>query len=272
MAEGQQRDGNRIGLDLLAIAPFVLACASVLVAASAVATLRPAVRFDAAVVVSWAGVLVGVVYLACAAKRGTVRGRARAVKGLTLSVAFGLLGLVGHSLAWKFQGLVHWESCVANVKATSRALQMYAADYDGVLPPAERWCEATSPYRSREADLVCPAGLNLKCGYAYNSHVAGADADLVAAADNGNVVCLCESDRGWEAAGGPELLPDRPRHDGLDTYGFVDGHVKRLGRGSHPARRGEARVWLKRPKDAGVIWTPSVAPGRADGKAAEQPR
>jgi hypothetical protein len=68
-------------------------------------------------------------------------------------------------------------------------------------------------------------------------------------------VVVFESDAGKNAAGGPELLPDEPRHLGGDKYGFADGSARWLKR--KPAggnRRGE-RAWLKEPEEP-VRWKP----------------
>ncbi len=46
-----------------------------------------------------------------------------------------------------------------------------------------------------------------------------------------DTVLIFESDGGWNAAGGEELLPRVPRHYGFDVYGFVNGRVSMVRRG-----------------------------------------
>ena len=131
--------------------------------------------------------------------------------------------------------------CLANTKNLSLAAQMYAADY-GVFPPAEDWADATEDYFSNETILICPDTMRvrdlkkpgdtlveLKAGrrpgsYAYNASLSSLPVDGVA--QPRLVVSIFESDAGWNAAGGPELLPKEPRHGGGDNYGFADGGAR----------------------------------------------
>ena len=53
--------------------------------------------------------------------------------------------------------------------------------------------------------------------------------------------------------GGPELLPEVPRHLGGDLYGFADGHVQWL-----PRRKNPDGTWAKEPEADWVIWEPMV--------------
>jgi len=52
-------------------------------------------------------------------------------------------------------------------------------------------------------------------------------------------------------AGGPELLPDEPRHMGGDNYGFADGTVKWLARKKLPDG-----TRAKAPDADWLIWEP----------------
>ena len=53
---------------------------------------------------------------------------------------------------------------------------------------------------------------------------------------------------GPRAHGGPELLPDEPRHYGGDNYGFADGHTVWL-----PRKKSPDGTWAKEP-EAEVRW------------------
>jgi hypothetical protein len=131
--------------------------------------------------------------------------------------------------------------CLANTKNLSLAAQMYAADY-GVFPPAEDWAEATEDYMGNELVPVCPDTMRVRDlknpeatpvevkggrrpgSYAYNANLSGVPTDAVLHPDL--VVSIFESDAGWNAAGGPELLPKEPRHSKGDNYGFADGGAR----------------------------------------------
>jgi hypothetical protein len=173
----QPRGGRRIGAVLLAAAPLALAVVALLALPSALFTGRLVASIDAAGLIAGAGVLIGAVHLAYAARRRLPGDRAYSVLGVLVSASILVMALMGHFPAWKVQTTWRWQGCQANVKATSRALQMYAADYDGALPPSGHWCDATSQYRSRGQDLVCPEAPDLQCGDALNSRLAGASGD-----------------------------------------------------------------------------------------------
>ena len=118
--------------------------------------------------------------------------------------------------------------CLPNVKNLSLAVQMYLADHDGVFPPAAQWSDTLLEYVKNEDEYRCPQAGELRCAYAHNAALSMAMYDAVAHATE--TVVIFESDQGWNAAGGRELLPDEPRHSGGDNYGFADGHAKWVGR------------------------------------------
>lgn len=65
-------------------------------------------------------------------------------------------------------------------------------------------------------------------------------------------VLVFESGSAVALAGGPELLPDEPRHFGGDNYGFADGSARWIRR-----KRLPDGTWAKAP-DADVIWEVGV--------------
>ncbi|MCJ7822527.1 MAG: hypothetical protein MUQ26_05530 [Armatimonadetes bacterium] len=121
--------------------------------------------------------------------------------------------------------------CQGNLEILTSALGMYLDEYDNRFPLANTWCDGLYPYIQRRVTpwgpedmdaeirgmLVCPAVPDLVCGYAFNAALSGAAYDAIEEPAEDTVV-LFESDRGWNAAGGPELLPDEPRHLGGDNY------------------------------------------------------
>ena len=70
----------------------------------------------------------------------------------------------------------------------------------------------------------CPAADSTsRCDYAFNSKLGGMDVSKV----NPQTVMIFESDGGWNANGGSELLPAKARHlRKFYVVAFVDGHVE----------------------------------------------
>jgi prepilin-type processing-associated H-X9-DG protein len=116
-------------------------------------------------------------------------------------------------------------TCLSNVKSLAMAMQMYADDNGSSYPPAGDWCGKVRQYVRNDKIFVCPSASNIPCGYAF----PGTKSE-VQESDPANQVTIFESDRGWNAAGGPELLTDVPRHLGGDNVGFADGHAAWLAR------------------------------------------
>jgi len=116
----------------------------------------------------------------------------------------------------------HKAICRAYVSHLSCALRMYVHDYDECFPPTTNWCDVFDPYVDNREVFVCPAASDLPCGYAFNASLTGAS--LADVYDPSQTVAIFESDRGWNAAGGQDLLPYEPRHLGGYNFGYVDGH------------------------------------------------
>ena len=142
--------------------------------------------------------------------------------------------------------------CLSNVKNIALAFQMYATDNDDWFPPAAGWCDSIREYVKNDMVYHCPSDSNPDCAFAFNAALDRASlADIPNPAE---IVVVFESDRGWNAAGGPELLPAEPRHEGGDHYGFADGGagwVKRRGLGRDDV--GDL-VWTKEPGSDEVRW------------------
>lgn len=91
-------------------------------------------------------------------------------------------------------------------------------------------------------DFTCPEAPKQKCAYAYNRVLSGVKQGVIP--DPGSMVGKFESDLGWNGSGGPKDLPTRPRHQGGDVFGFMDGHAKWLPRDQESALiRKSALVW-----------------------------
>jgi len=113
--------------------------------------------------------------------------------------------------------------CLSNVVNLSMVFEMYLADNGDRFPPTTNWREVKEAYLYAPEVFVCPAAPYLPCGYAFNASLVGlSSADIH---DPVRTVVIFESDRGWNAAGGPELLPEEPRHAGGHNFGYLDGHA-----------------------------------------------
>jgi hypothetical protein len=168
-----------------------------------------------------ASIAVGVIALA-SAPTGPHRRRtiAMAVAGITISILllgpWGILSGPPSQAGMKIQ-------CLSNVKNLAGAMQVYLADNDNAFPRASDWRDAVDEYQPRGDEMACPMADSARGSYAYNAALSGAMYDSLS--DAASTVAIFESDKGWNAAGGQELLTDVPRHLGGDNLGFADGHA-----------------------------------------------
>jgi hypothetical protein len=95
------------------------------------------------------------------------------------------------------------------------------------FPPAATWCDAIKTFAGNEKVFKCAAAnAASRCDYAFNAKLDGLDESKV----DPQTVEIFESDAGWNASGGPELMVANARHGrGTRTVflvAFVDGHVE----------------------------------------------
>jgi hypothetical protein len=148
----------------------------------------------------------------------------------------------------------HKITCLAHAKDLTTAVRSYVEDHHGIYPPADYWSDALKSYVDADT-FLCPHSTNKRCGFALNTALGGRRAADVAA-DPARLVLFLESDAGWNAHGGPELLSAEPRHMGGDNLGFPDGHVKWVGR----LRQGAPSPprWQRAYAPDTVIWDANV--------------
>lgn len=117
-------------------------------------------------------------------------------------------------------------ACVNNMKQLSIAVFMYSGANGNQFPPAATWCDAIMTYTGGSTKIYqCPAGDGSKrCDYAFNAKLDGMS--LIKAKPN--TVLFFETDGGWNASGGPELMLKQPRHRNVLVVAFVDGHVEQV--------------------------------------------
>ena len=183
---------------------------------------------------------------------GELTGKQRAVQGMALST----LGIVLASFYF-FLLLPAWHSlgCYLNLEGMPLVFHMYAGDY-GALPPADSWCDSLSEYVHSEEYFVCPARPDLQSGYAMNRALGSMRLEDIQTALHLTVLVF-ESDAGWNANGGPELLPSKPRHyvvgRRFDTYGYAGGLMNSA---TPPMARHERAPVID--GTAGIFWDPTA--------------
>ena len=213
-------DGNRRP----AMVPASVArWALIMIAAMATALLVPLGVW----IVAIAGVVLAMRTLRHRAEPVDRRRRRELAAGFLIAFAFMLVYYAGSSMwaiASRRARMSEKAICMTHVKTLAGALQMYLTDNDDAFPLATTWCESVMPYVRSEYTFVCPIAPRLQCGYAVPSGLAGIRSHMLQ--DPRRTVALFESNQGWNAAGGPELLPKDPRHQGGDIYGFADGSTR----------------------------------------------
>jgi len=182
--------------------------------------------------------------------------RSRVIGATALLVVAALFAAGGYYLFSAFQE-ANRVNCLSIMGTLAASLRMYARD-NGAFPPAGRWSDVVAAQVTEANSFVCPARPGLRCGYAFNSALAGMRPEDIKS-DPKRTVLLFESDRGWNATGGKELLPSRPRHGGGDCYAFVqeDGGID------------GTRWCLRRNEDScrgEVRWDPTAGGGTGRGR------
>lgn len=200
-----------------------------------------------ALLLSLAGLTLGIVSLGQTLVRPARFSReVPAIPAIVASVFAGLLCLLELPVAETAQGCDHANVCLSNVKALTKAMQFYLEDNNGIFPDTRDWCDRIASYVGDKTAFICPDARRLRSGYAFNSRLSGVAADSITNPDT--TVLLFESGRGWNAAGGAELLPAKPRHGASDTWSFVSGHVQKVPRAQRRESYGVIIQWQPQPE------------------------
>ena len=173
------------------------------------------------------GIILGIVGLVKIGKSaGAKGGQGLAIAGIVVSAA-GLLVLpllAGILLPAVFSALDTAKSAQSmnNVRQLCKAAQTYAASHRQQLPPADSWPQVLQEQAGLSADVMTDSDDDKGSrAYAMNAALEGKGI-----AENGRTVLFFECRPGALPAGGPDLLPDKPRHAGRYVIGFLDGHVE----------------------------------------------
>ena len=113
-------------------------------------------------------------------------------------------------------------NCVNNEKELALAIRIYSGNNNDKFPPAATWCDAIG---GSPRFFKCPAAdSDRRCDYAFNAKLDGMDASKV----NPQTVMIFESDGGWNANGGFELMIGKPRHARIFVVALADGSVRQV--------------------------------------------
>ncbi len=147
--------------------------------------------------------------------------------------------------------------CYRNIHELSMALRSSALRDHDAGKPSRDWSSMTRSTVVSPDRLRCPSRPEHTSGYALNAAMVNRDVTTVSVPEK--TVLIFESDVGWNAVGGPGILPSKPRHGGGDNYGFADSSVRWL-----PRRKLSDGSWAKEPDADWVIWKPVL---KKDAKA-----
>ena len=183
--------------------------------------------FCAGIFTSLPGIILGIISLGKIKRsNGQLKGRGLAIGGIVtasvamvLQVAVILLAILMPALA-QTRSLASRLVCGTNLSGLSKAMFVYANDYDEKFPTPENWCDLLVQYADvDERQFVCPeAKRKGRCHYAINPKATPSSPP--------DTVLLFETTGGWNQFGGPELLTAE-NHNG-DGYNivYVDGHCR----------------------------------------------
>jgi type II secretory pathway pseudopilin PulG len=116
-------------------------------------------------------------------------------------------------------------TCVNNLKQLSLAVRLYAGDNNEAYPLGTNWCDAIQANVGSARPFQCPDDpAQLLSGYAFNAALSGLPESDIAP----DTVMFFESDSGWNATGGKELMIAQPRHNNTYVIGLADGSVQQL--------------------------------------------
>jgi len=116
-------------------------------------------------------------------------------------------------------------NCVNNLKQLGLAVRLYAGDNEDKYPSGTNWCNTLTSYVGSTRIYQCPEDkAQLSSGYAFNAALNGLDEQDIAP----DTVMFFESDSGWNACGGKELMILQPRHNKTFVIGLADGSVHQM--------------------------------------------
>jgi hypothetical protein len=181
-----------------------------------------------------AGLILGILALVKISRsQGRLGGSGLAIAGICVSGAMLLLlpimaAILLPALA-KAKTRAQSIHCMNNVKQLNLALIMYANDHNGVLPPADQWCDLIKPYTGgSEAMYHCPAPGQPqgRCSYAFNASLGNRRVEDITVP--ARTVLIFSSAEGWNHSGGVQSATTHNHPKGFASLGYSDGHAQVL--------------------------------------------
>jgi len=160
---------------------------------------------------------------------GRLKGAGLAIAGICVSGIMLVMSIpVGAALLIpalvKAKSKAQTVSCVNNLKQLALGVRLYANDNNDQYPPGATWCDAILPQVGSPKPFQCNLNPDQRGAYAFNQKLVGKKETEV----DPNTVMLFEFDGGWNAIGGPELLPSRSPHGKVVAVAFADGSVRQV--------------------------------------------
>ena len=175
------------------------------------------------------GLVLGIIALVMISNsQGALRGKGMALTGTILSGVFLLMLPVLAAMLLPALAAAKQKAqeinCMNNEKQLVLAVRIYSDANTNTFPPAATWCDAIKTNVGLEKVFKCPAAPNAasRCDYAFNNKLDGMDAAKI----DPQTVVIFESDAGWDAHGGPELMASHRHPKNGVIVGFADGHVE----------------------------------------------
>lgn len=114
--------------------------------------------------------------------------------------------------------------CLSNVKQQALGLILYQEDADGRYPARDAWMDATKRYaRDREPFHHPGPNWESRYGYAFNARLSRAKTPN----SPETTILTYDSVNPIRNASDPVAsLPSPGRHDGKNSVGYADGHVR----------------------------------------------
>ncbi len=178
------------------------------------------------------GLILGIIALVAIGKSaGVLKGQGLAIAGLALSAVSVVFTMIVLLLAATLVPALHAAReqgrravSMNNVKQLCLATVMCADANHGILPRGQEWVEGGQRYGLSEKVWCSPFDPHAGRGYALNKNLS--QRQLRRVREPAKTVLVFECAAGSGPAGGPELLPDKPRTRYGYVIGFCDGHVE----------------------------------------------
>lgn len=174
------------------------------------------------------GLILGIVAMNRIGKSaGQLRGKGLALAGVIMSsLTFLLIPILAAMLLPALSAAKQKAqeiNCISNEKQLALAVRIYSEDHTNQLPHSATWCDAIKTNIGSETVFKCPAANSAsRCDYGFNAKLDGMDESKI----DPQTVMIFESDAGWNASGGRELMISRARHERAFTVAFADGSVQ----------------------------------------------